>query len=216
MLERGELGIVSASAYQHDDIAACLIYRPGYGGRIRHGGRQGFHVDAFQIKFVLEVGEDVGGMGFGMDHGDGGCPFRKGYPFKAEFLEMADRPFNILYGLWTASSRGSLNDRGSMDMEFEEDDGFLQVHHRNAENINAIPRPYAAALNDLKRQVHTDAFSPVSEFNAVMDAIPKRPFGGPISDDPLCPEDTAGIIYGIFKGRPRHVLENGTQTGNGQ
>lgn len=52
---------------------------------------------------------------------------------------MADRPFNILYGLWAASSRGSLNDRGRMDMEFEEDDGFLQVHHRNAENINAIP-----------------------------------------------------------------------------
>ena len=101
---------------------------------------------------------------------------------------MADRPFNILYGLWAASSRGSLNDRGRMDMEFEEDDGFLQVHRRNAENINAIPRPYAAALNDLKRQIHTDAFSPVSELNAVMDAIPKCPFGGPISDDPLCPE----------------------------
>lgn len=32
VLECGELGIVSASAYQYDDIAACLIYRPGYGG----------------------------------------------------------------------------------------------------------------------------------------------------------------------------------------
>lgn len=39
---------------------------------------------------------------------------------------MADRPFNILYGLWAAPSRGSLNDRGRMDMEFEEDDGFFK------------------------------------------------------------------------------------------
>ena len=216
VLECGKLGVASTPAYQHDDIAACLIYRPCYGGRIRHGGRQGFHVDVFQIKLVPEVGEDVGGMGLGMDHGDGGHPVREGYPFKAKFLEVADRPFNILRGLLAASSPGSLNDRGRMDMEFEEDDGFLQIHHRGAEDINAIPRPYAPALNGLKRQIHTDAFSLVGEFNAVMDTIPECPFGSPVPDDPLRPEDAAGAVYGVFEGSPRHILENGTQAGNGQ
>lgn len=148
-------------------------------------------------------------MGFGMDHRDGGCPSREGYPFKVESLKMADRLFNILYGLWAAPSRGSPNGRNHMDMELEEGNGFFQVHHRNAESINTIPRPYAVALNDLKWQVHTDASSPVSEFNIIIDVIPRRPFDGLISNDSLYLKDTAGVIYGTFKSHPRHILENG-------
>lgn len=80
------------------------------------------------------------------------------------------------------------------------------VHHWNAENICAIPRPYAAALNDLKQQVHTDAFSPSAKLMLCNGRHSKTSFwrSNPMI---LCPEDSWNHLR-HFKGRPRHVLEN--------